>query len=213
DGPLADDPTMDLALLPTDVASLEGIEAVRERAVLIFSDDPRSVAPGGSLEPGEVLHQLRLESHGEKRFRIDIPIDGTYALFTQHGPEEFAMRAEHEGTRVSPAAVRVYNPEHEHDDEVTSVGITADGELDKKRLNAWLSRLLMEKGNDIYRMKGVLAIRGEARRFVFQGVHMLFDGQPDKPWGSTPRRSQLVFIGKNLDREDLTKDFLACLAR
>ncbi|MFN9297546.1 MAG: GTP-binding protein [Acidobacteriota bacterium] len=53
---------------------------------------------------------------------------------------------------------------------------------------------------------------GRPERFVFQGVHMLFDGRPDRPWGAEPRRNQLIFIGRNLDREALQKGFLRCLA-
>lgn len=71
----------------------------------------------------------------------------------------------------------------------------------------------MTKGTDIFRMKGIVAIAGAANRFVFQGVHMLFDGQPDRPWGTTPRSSQLVFIGRHLDRQALHEGFQACLAR
>ena len=75
-----------------------------------------------------------------------------------------------------------------------------------------MSKLLQEKGPDIFRMKGILAIKGEPNRFVFQGVHMLFDGKVDKPWGKTPRGNKLIFIGRNLDRETLTAGFKSCLA-
>lgn len=61
-------------------------------------------------------------------------------------------------------------------------------------------------------MKGVLAIAGQEQRFVLQGVHMLFDGQPDRAWNGEPRRNQLVFIGRNLDRGALEAGFRACLA-
>lgn len=61
-------------------------------------------------------------------------------------------------------------------------------------------------------MKGILAVAGEERRFVFQGVHMLFDGQPDRPWGDEARSNRLVFIGRNLDRHELESSFAACLA-
>jgi G3E family GTPase len=50
------------------------------------------------------------------------------------------------------------------------------------------------------------------QRFVFQGVHMLFDGRPDRPWDGQPRRNSLIFIGRNLDREQLVAGFNACLA-
>jgi G3E family GTPase len=101
---------------------------------------------------------------------------------------------------------------HLHDTRVTSVGIELDGDLDPERLNAWISRLLREKGVDIFRSKGILAIRGNPNRFVFQGVHMLMDSEEAGPWGLQPRRSRLVFIGRELDREELTAGLRGCLA-
>jgi G3E family GTPase len=101
---------------------------------------------------------------------------------------------------------------HEHDEEVKSVGITTPGDLDADRFNGWISELLATRGPDIFRMKGVLSVKGEPRRFVFQGVHMLFDGQADRPWGAEPRTNKLIFIGRNLDRKALNEGFRACLA-
>jgi G3E family GTPase len=69
------------------------------------------------------------------------------------------------------------------------------------------------RGTDIFRMKGVLSLAGDPNRFVFQGVHMLFDGEPGKPWEDyNDRESQMVFIGRNLDRAALTEGLRACLA-
>jgi G3E family GTPase len=102
--------------------------------------------------------------------------------------------------------------DHAHDESVSSVGIALDGDLDAKKLNKWMSELLQTKGPDIFRMKGILSVKNDPNRFVFQGVHMLFDGRPDKPWGKTPRTNRLVFIGRNLNREELTEGFRACLA-
>jgi G3E family GTPase len=101
---------------------------------------------------------------------------------------------------------------HEHDTEVGSVGITTPGDLDQEKFNAWMSELLMTRGPDVFRMKGVLSLKGFQERFVFQGVHMLFDGRPDRPWGSEPRTNKLIFIGRNLDREALNEGFRSCLA-
>jgi len=61
-------------------------------------------------------------------------------------------------------------------------------------------------------MKGVLSIKGEPRRFVFQGVHMLFDGKADRDWGLEQRHNSLIFIGRNLDRAALNEGFRKCLA-
>jgi len=95
---------------------------------------------------------------------------------------------------------------------VTSVGIQQAGELDPKRLNDWISGLLRAKGGDIYRMKGVLCVKGSGKRLVFQGIHMLFDAKFDREWGQEPRVNTLVFIGKNLNRAELNEAFRSCLS-
>ncbi|MEO1376077.1 MAG: GTP-binding protein [Cyanobacteria bacterium J06635_10] len=102
---------------------------------------------------------------------------------------------------------------HEHDESVYSIALVEKGELDGIKLNEWLSNLLQTKGPDIFRMKGILNIAGEDERFVFQGVHMLLDGKPDRLWKEgEQRKNELVFIGRNLDQTQLKKDFLACMA-
>jgi len=101
---------------------------------------------------------------------------------------------------------------HEHDETVGSLALVEAGELDGEKLNAWLSELLQTQGPDIFRMKGILNIAGEEQRFVFQGVHMLFDGRADRPWKPTEtRKNELVFIGRNLNEAQLREDFRACL--
>ena len=116
------------------------------------------------------------------------------------------------GEVVKPVWQADFHAAHEHNDDVTSVGISTPGDLDGKRLNDWISDLLRTKGGDIYRMKGVLSVKGTNKRLVFQGVHMLFDAKFDREWGADPRQNTLVFIGKNLDRTALTEAFKACLA-
>ncbi|MEL6455025.1 MAG: GTP-binding protein [Cyanobacteria bacterium J06623_5] len=101
---------------------------------------------------------------------------------------------------------------HEHDETVGSIALVEPGEIDGQKLNSWLSELLQTQGPDIFRMKGILNIQGEDQRFVFQGVHMLFDGRPDRQWKQDEtRKNELVFIGRNLDANQLKEDFRACL--
>ncbi|MEM7553017.1 MAG: GTP-binding protein [Cyanobacteria bacterium P01_A01_bin.84] len=102
---------------------------------------------------------------------------------------------------------------HQHDESVHSLALKTDKALDGDKLNQWLGTLLQTKGPDIFRMKGILNIAGEDERFVFQGVHMIFDGKPDRAWkeGET-RKNEMVFIGRNLDEAKLQEDFLACVA-
>ncbi len=103
--------------------------------------------------------------------------------------------------------------EHQHDLSVTSVGLEVDGELDVDKLNDWLGWLLRERGVDIFRSKGILSVAGWSERYVFQGVHMLVDGRADRPWRPDEvRTNRLVFIGRNLDRDELERSFRACLA-
>jgi G3E family GTPase len=102
--------------------------------------------------------------------------------------------------------------DHEHDDGIGSVAIVEPGELDGDKLDQWLSNLLATQGPDIFRMKGILSIIGEDSRFVVQGVHMIFEGQADRPWRADETRgNELVFIGRNLDRQALQAGFRGCL--
>jgi G3E family GTPase len=101
---------------------------------------------------------------------------------------------------------------HQHDETVISVAIVESGAIDEKRLHHWLGGLLQTKGPDIFRMKGILNVKGDDNRFVFQGVHMLFDGNRDRPWrANETRKNELVFIGRNLDETKLKAEFQKCL--
>lgn len=101
---------------------------------------------------------------------------------------------------------------HQHEHGVGSVGLIIPGDLDLEKFETWLAQLLREQGADIYRMKGVVALAGQPQRFIFQAVHMIFDGLPGKPWGDEARSTRLVFIGKHLDREALRAGVEACRA-
>ncbi|MYC29918.1 MAG: GTP-binding protein [Chloroflexi bacterium] len=232
------DPSMSLVVLPdqgTDDAALrEGAEwCVRE-----YAEPSMAIQPGEEIPAGKHVN-LQLDSPGRKSFFIDIAAPVRVGLFTQHLPEEFDLQLrnadgesfkmgsnfcsepdcieEDAGTRrikgaaVAAQAERTWVAQHEHDDEVGSISIEVDGDADPEKLNAWLGQLLRDRGVDIFRMKGFISVAGESRRFVFQGVHMLFDGQPDREWGDLPRRNQLVFIGRNLDGQSMREGFEACL--
>ena len=102
--------------------------------------------------------------------------------------------------------------EHQHDITVGSVGLDLPGTVDVERLNEWLGVLLQERGADIFRSKGILSVQGMNRQYVFQAVHMLFDGTEGRPWGAEEERgNRMVFIGRNLDRAELEASFRACL--
>jgi len=101
---------------------------------------------------------------------------------------------------------------HHHDESVSSFFISEERPLDLKKTEAWLSELLGEHGESIYRSKGILYIYGQAKRVVFQGVQMMFDAQPDRLWNvGEKKQNQLVFIGKDLDQAKIKEGFSACL--
>lgn len=103
------------------------------------------------------------------------------------------------------------NQEHQHDKTVTSVSCKLEGEVNMEMLNRWLERLITEDGANLYRYKGIIAVKGMDEKFIFQGVGMLFSYSMEGKWkkGET-RESRFVFIGKNLDTEFLKQTFQAC---
>jgi len=103
--------------------------------------------------------------------------------------------------------------EHEHNDDVSSVSFEVEKPIDPERFNAWISLLLQDKGPDLLRTKGILNYKGDDRRFAFQAVHMIADGDFIGPWkAGEPRTSKIVFIGRNLNRPQLRRGFEACQA-
>ncbi|MCP9487668.1 MAG: GTP-binding protein [Gaiellaceae bacterium MAG52_C11] len=205
------DPSMKVALQHVSEADGAALAAAADVVSIDFSGDSRRVTPADDLDPDHVL-ELALERL-PAAFDFVLPKGGAYALFTEHHPSEFAAHLVTADVPGVPIVERAFKPEHEHDDEIASVGLDITGEVDGRRINAWLSELLRTRGTDIFRMKGVLAIRDAEHRVIFQGVHMLLESSPDRPWRpGEERRSTIVFIGRNLDREAIEGGFRACLA-
>ena len=106
--------------------------------------------------------------------------------------------------------------EHEHDDRVTSTSMKFEGELNVNKLNRYIGKLMREDGENLFRYKGVLAVKGIDEKYVFQGVHMLFGGDFSRDIGlwkeGETRECRFVFIGKDLDHDALQKGLLECQA-
>jgi len=105
---------------------------------------------------------------------------------------------------------------HGHDIDasgIRGISLTATKPLDANRVTQWLNGVLQTQGPDILRAKGILDVKGEDRRLVFQAVHMILEGDFQGPWKSdADRYSRLVFIGRNLDEAALREGFEACFA-
>ena len=206
------DPSMSLVITTDQGSDDFDLRDNAEKCVRYYAEDGKSILPDETI-PMNTHVELNLASGGSKSFDIIIDKPMQIGLYAQHTAEEFNIQLFKKGSdTVVPAVVeRTWVAQHEHDDEVGSIAIEKDGDVDQGKLNKWLSKVLGEKGIDIFRMKGFLSISGDSRRFVFQGVHMLLDAKPDRSWDDLPRRNQLVFIGRNLDEDEMRKGFEECL--
>ena len=102
--------------------------------------------------------------------------------------------------------------EHEHDEHVSSFVFKSDKPFDGVKLEEFLSGLVQVYGADMLRYKGVLHLKGNAHRVVFQGVHMLMGGDLGKAWGPGEKRTTtMVFIGRKLPEELFVKGLEQCL--
>lgn len=102
---------------------------------------------------------------------------------------------------------------HTHDEHLSSISLSTDKPLSPEKFQAWIGHILQTQGQNILRSKGILAYRGEERRFAFQAVHMIADGDFLAPWKEGEKRvSRLVFIGRELNRPQLRRGFEGCVA-
>ena len=102
---------------------------------------------------------------------------------------------------------------HYHDEDMQSISARLDGDLDPNKFMPWINQLTQVQGPKILRCKGIVALKGDDKRFVFQGVHMMLDGEPQREWKPGEKReSKVVFIGRDLDEAEIRKGFLACAA-
>jgi G3E family GTPase len=102
---------------------------------------------------------------------------------------------------------------HYHDEEMQSVSLRLDKPLDPDKFFPWVQTLVQEEGQNILRCKGILSFKGDPKRFVFQGVHMILDGDHQREWNDHEERmSRIVFIGRKIPEEKIRAGFEGCLA-
>src|SRR2546421_8793597 len=103
---------------------------------------------------------------------------------------------------------------HEHHDEVESFVFRSAKPFNGEKLEQFLSGMIQVYGPDLLRYKGILWMKGNPRRVVFQGVHMMMGGDMGKPWTKAEKKaSVLVFIGKKLPKDIFLAGLEECLAK
>jgi G3E family GTPase len=102
---------------------------------------------------------------------------------------------------------------HYHDEDMQSISLHTDKPLNPDKFFPWVQNLVQTEGPSILRCKGILSFKDDDRRFVFQGVHMILDGDHQRPWKDGEKRdSRIVFIGRNLPGKQITEGFESCVA-
>jgi len=204
-----------LVLNKTDLVTPAELAALESRLRAINGVAAITRAQRGAVDVGTVL--------GVGGFDLSRVVDD--AMFApppeahSHAHSHGHASAEEEAACTDPSHDHGHGHSHgaapavvHHTDAVSSVSLVQDGDLDLDAVNDWLGDLLQERWQDMYRMKGVLAIAEFPERYVLQGVHSLFEGQVDRDWAPGEKRtSKIVFIGKGLDEAELREGFASCL--
>jgi G3E family GTPase len=102
---------------------------------------------------------------------------------------------------------------HYHDEDMQSVSLRTDRPLDPDKFFPWVQDLVQKEGPSILRCKGILSFKDDPDRFVFQGVHMILDGDHQRAWNNgEARQSRIIFIGRKLPEETIRQGFASCIA-
>ena len=206
------DPSINMAVIP--VKESDDLESIKDMGVMTFSNNIGTYANGDMFtqSPNPIKFTFPEEGSSTIKFKIDESDSNTYAIFTEHLPSEYEMTVLSDEQVKNPIESKIYPHSHTHDNTVSSIGIDIPGSADYAKFNEWLGDLLRTKGTDIFRSKGIVSIKDKEERIIFQGVHMLLDVTSDRNWKENEERvNQLVFIGRNLNREEITKGFSSCL--
>ncbi|KAJ4952044.1 hypothetical protein NE237_028876 [Protea cynaroides] len=184
-----------IILNKTDLVSEAELEALRKRIKHINGMAQTKEATFGAVDIDFVLG---VGGYDLDRIESEVQLDESHGASHHH-------EAGHEHHRG-------HHHDHKHDSAVSSVSIVSEETLDLDEVDDWLERLVEEKGENLYRLKGVLSVSGSDKRYVVQGVHSILDSCPGKAWGPEEKRiNKLVFIGRNLDEVSLRKGFKGCL--
>ncbi len=209
-----------VVLNKTDLVNQEELEKVRATI--------RKINPHAKIHTAERSNVVLNEVLDRGSFDLDrILEDDPHFLNTQdhdHPDHECSPDCDHDNHHHDHA----HNHDHEcgpdcdhehhkldaktHDTTVKSISLRA-GDMDHEKFFPWINKLTQVDGPDILRLKGIVAFSGDDDRFVVQGVHMIVEGDHQRPWRKDERReTRLVFIGRNLDREKIERSFNACIA-
>ncbi|HWP26762.1 MAG TPA: GTP-binding protein [Xanthobacteraceae bacterium] len=187
-----------------DVILLNKIDLVTEAELRELEARVRGLNPYAKLHRTERAKIPLNEVLGRNAFDLDRILDLDPEFLHGDGQDrhhEHGHSHVHGGTK------------HYHDEEMHSLSLSTDRPLDPDRFFPWIQDLVAKEGPNILRCKGILSFKDDPERFVFQGVHMILDGDHQRPWKDGEKReSRIVFIGRNLPEERIRQGFASCAA-
>jgi len=167
----------------------------------------RGINPYAKVHKTERCRVPLLEVLGRNAFDLDRILTIEPEFLNGNGHDD------HHGHEHAHAHDHDHGLKHYHDEEMQSLSLSSEAPLDPDKFFPWVQGLVAEDGPNILRTKGILSFKDDPQRFVFQGVHMILDGDHQRPWGADEKReSRIVFIGRNLDADKIRKGFESCHA-
>ena len=171
----------------------------------------RAINPYARLHRTERAKIDIAEVLGRNAFDLDRILDIEPAFLEV--AEEHAHTHEHDHSHGGHDHVVHHGLKHYHDEDMQSVALRTDKPLNPDRFFPWVQDLVATDGPSILRCKGILSFKDDPERFVFQGVHMILDGDHQRPWKADEvRNSRIIFIGRNLPEEKIRTGFESCVA-
>jgi G3E family GTPase len=189
----------------TDLVSPEELHEVEARV--------RGINPYAKVHKTERAQIPLAEVLGRNAFDLDRILDIEPEFLEGDGHDHHHHGHDHSRDHDHQHGHHRGGLKHYHDEEMQSVSLRSDKPLDPDKFFPWVQDLVQKEGPNILRCKGILAFKDDDERFVFQGVHMILDGDHQRPWNKGEKRdSRIIFIGRNLPEEKIRQEFESCVA-
>jgi G3E family GTPase len=189
-----------------DVILLNKIDLVTEAELRELEARVRGLNPYAKLHRTERAKIPLTEVLGRNAFDLD--------RILELEPEFLHVHDDHHGHHHAHGGDHEHGGiKHYHDEEMQSLSLSLEQPLDPEKFFPWIQDLVAKEGPNILRSKGILSFKDDPERFVFQGVHMILDGDHQRPWKDGEKRvSRIVFIGRNLPQDKIRQGFASCIA-